>query len=289
MRHRTRLIAPALLAGTLLLAGCGGGGGSDAEDTTTVPSSGADTETTIADETLPTYDAPQQDFEELDGSQVRFVNVFAAEGEGTDVDVYWGYDADTGEKIATVPYGEVSDWIPAKTRPGGDSIDVVFYVAGETDRDHLLITQGETVDGDMDLTYSLGWTTPFDPSQTYAASLGVGFEHEAGQPADGKAWVAFNEIGIGGIEGGDFMVLSTATGCQDLTGIDIEGGTANAGQAIEFDPGTVELTASDANTDCSTRTDPVSLDLAAGDRVIVYAYGTTMEDRQLLAVPLGDA
>ena len=56
---------------------------------------------------------------------------------------------------------------------------------------------------------------------------------------------------------------------------------------IELDPGTVTLTASDANTDCSQRTDPVTLDLKAGDRVTVFAYGTTKDDRKLLVVPIG--
>jgi len=41
-----------------------------------------------------------------------------------------------------------------------------------------------------------------------------------------------------------------------------------------------------AGTECATKTDPVSVDVADGDRYILYAYGTSMDDRQLLACPV---
>ena len=53
-----------------------------------------------------------------------------------------------------------------------------------------------------------------------------------------------------------------------------------------LDPGPTELTASDANSDCSWKTPPVSLDLAAGDRYVLFAYGPDKESRKLLPVKL---
>ena len=66
------------------------------------------------------------------------------------------------------------------------------------------------------------------------------------------------------------------------------GNTANAGQSYVVDPGSAEYTASDANTECATKTEPVTVDNEAGGGTIIYAYGTSLDDRKLLAVPVGE-
>lgn len=295
----TRAVSALLIGLALVVSACGGGGSSDdaapagdgGSTTTAAAPSGSDSGT----DTLPPYDAPQAEFTEVDGSQARFVNLMVLDGKGIDVDVWWGYSADAGKKATTVKYGEVSDWMPIEVEsnpaigPADGSIDsrVAFYPAGKTDADSLLMTEDETIDGDVSFTYALGWSKTVDPSQS-PASVGLGYEHDAVAAPDGKAWVAFSTIGVGGVEGGDFMTLNSATGCQDLTETDLGGGTANAGLPVVLDPGSVELTASDANSDCSWKTPPVTLDLAAGDRYVLFAYGTTKDDRKLLAVKLVD-
>ena len=60
------------------------------------------------------------------------------------------------------------------------------------------------------------------------------------------------------------------------------------GQAFVVDTGESSFTASDANTECAKRTEAVDLDLKEGDRYVLYAYGTSLEDRQLLPVKIGD-
>ena len=291
--HPLRAAAALAVASALVLAACGGGGGSDASSSDGSSGTKADPTTTIDAGSLPDFKPDKKEFEEVDGSQARFVNLLPIDGEGADIDVYWGLDAETGKKATTVKYGEVSDWMPMQVEKdpaftnddGSQDVNVVFYKAGETDLEGRIQQQAEKLEDDMSLTYNLGWTKPsgdFVPS-----SLGVSFEHTASEAPDGKAWVAFNSIGIGGIEGGDFMTLNDDTGCQMMT---IQGDidTANNGEAYLLDPGSKTFTASDANTDCSVKTDPVTLDLQAGDRYVIYAYGTTKDDRQLMALKVGE-
>lgn len=284
----------ALLLGALVLSACGGGGSDDAS-----PSDGggsSDKTTTSIDlGSIPSFSNGPHEFEAVDGSEARFINLLEKDGEGVDIDVYWGSDAETGKKAATVAYGEVSDWEtfqidkdPVFTSDdGGKEVVVTFYPKGETEQS--IIQQSEAIDGDMQLTYTMGTGDGIGlgPDQ-YPGSLGVGFDHEAGAPPAGKAWVAFNGSALGGIEDGDFMVLSTADGCNDLEGTDIEGGTANSGQAYLVDVGEQSFTASDANTECAERTEAVDIDFAEGDQYVVYGYGTSLEDRKLMAVKVGE-
>lgn len=292
---RTRRTAIALTVGlALTLAACGGGGGSDSSSSS---DGGGKTTTSmdLGDASIPDFKPEKAEFKEVDGSKARFINVLEKDGTGVDIDVYWGINAETGKKAATVAYGEVTDWMTFEvasdpySTPSDGSQDVVvtFYPKGETEQP--IIQQSETIDGDMLLTYTMGTGdgVGLGPDQ-YPGSLGVGFDHEAGEPPAGKAWVALNTSGVGGIDGGDFMVLSTADGCDDLTGTDIEGGTANSGQAFLVDPGQQSFTASDANTECAQRTEPLDLDLKDGDRYVIYAYGTSKDDRKLMAVEVGE-
>ena len=249
----------------------------------------------LGDASIPDFKPEKAEFKEVDGSKARFINVLEKDGAGVDIDVYWGINAETGKKAATVAYGEVTDWMTfevasdpyATPSDGSEDVVVTFYPKGETEQP--IIQQSETIDGDMLLTYTMGTGdgVGLGPDQ-YPGSLGVGFDHEAGEPPAGKAWVALNTSGVGGIDGGDFMVLSTADGCDDLTGTDIEGGTANSGQAFVVDPGQQSFTASDANTECAQRTEPLDLDLKDGDRYVIYAYGTSKDDRKLMAVEVGE-
>ena len=268
---RTRRTAIALTVGlALTLAACGGGGGSDSSSSS---DGGGKTTTSVdlGDASIPDFKPEKAEFKEVDGSKARFINVLEKDGEGVDIDVYWGNNAETGKKAATVAYGEVTDWMTfqvatdpyATPSDGSQDVVVTFYAKGETEQP--IIQQSETIDGDMLLTYTMGTGdgVGLGPDQ-YPGSLGVGFDHEAGEPPAGKAWVALNTSGVGGIDGGDFMTLSDETGCQMMS---IQGDidTANNGEAYLLDPGSKTFTASDANTDCSVKTDPVTLDLQAGE------------------------
>lgn len=293
---RSRRAATVLaLSLAVLLAACGGGSGSD-----DASSDGGKAATTTApggnDGSLPDFEPEAHEFGELDGAKARFINLLAADGEGVDMDVYWGNDAQTGKKATTIAYGEVGDWMPIEVdqdplftpADGEQEMSVAFYPEGETELDQRIMQKSENVDGEVRYTFTMGSTQPFGSDPRIPASLSTSYDHEAGDPPAGKGWVALNTIGVGGIEGGDFMVLSTADGCDDLTGTDIEGGTANSGQAYLVDVGEASFTASDANTECAKRTDPVTIDFEEGDQYVIYAYGTSLDDRKLMAVKVGE-
>ena len=293
-----RSVAALTVGLALVLAACGGGGsssdgsGSDGGKATTT-AAGSD-----VTDSLPDFKPEKHTFKEVDEGKARFLNMLEHDGEGVDIDVYWGTTAELGKKATTLKYGEVSDWMPMQIdedplltpADGSTEVNVSFYEEGETDTSKMLMQQSETLEDGLELTYALGTGDGIGMGEDRpAASLSVGFENEAGEPPAGKAWVALNSVGLGGIDGGDFMVLSSADGCDDLEGTDIEGGTANSGQAFLVDPGTQSFTASDANTECAERTEPVEIDLADGDRYVIYAYGTSLDDRKLLALEVGDA
>jgi hypothetical protein len=295
LRHTRRAAVTTTVALALVLAACGGGGSSDGGASDPGPDATA-TDPGAGTGTVNGGEPDAHEFAELDGSKARFINLLAADGEGIDMDVYWGMDAQTGKKATTIAYGDVSDWMPIETdqdplfnpSDGQQDVDVAFYPKGETDRDQQIMQKSENVDGDVRYTFTMGSTQPFGSDPGIPASVSVGYDHEAGTPPAGKGWVALNSIGIGGIEDGDFMVLSTEGGCDDLTGTDIEGGTANSGQAYLVDVGPATFTASDANTECAERTEPVTIDIAEGDRYVIYAYGTSLDDRRLLPVKVGE-
>ena len=284
-------IALSILAFLPAFAGaCGGDSSDDAGSAAaTAPRSSAP---------LPSFGAgsiPKRKFKTVPDANARFIDLFVTDAAGADVDVYWGDDAVTGKLATTLKFGEVSDRMavevdenPAFPRKDGkQEMSVVFYLSGKKDRESRLMSKRAPVESGSNLTLALGWTDPL-PASPNRASLSLGDDHRASAAPEGKAWFALNSIGIGGIPGGDFMTLSTATGCSDLKTSTSIGNTANSAGAYIAEPGATTITGTDANTECPTRTEPVTLDLNPGDRYVIFAYGVDKPSRKLLAVKVGD-
>ena len=79
------------------------------------------------------------------------------------------------------------------------------------------------------------------------------------------------------IEGGSLVIVDKPAPTTDESKL-----------AFVVDPGQQSFTASDANTGCAQRTEPLDLDLKDGDRYVIYAYGTSKDDRKLMAVEVGE-
>ena len=229
--------------------------------------------------TLPTF---TEELVEVPEVQIRFANyMYDAGGAGLSLDLYWGYAA--GSQGPTLEYGAVTDWMSLKV-PSYQAADAEFSVAlpllasGTTDLYSPLQLVSQTLRPGDRMTFVLGHSRPLDGTPQYQYSFV--FEAQAGPPPPGKALVILNEAPIGGIEGGDFTSLFTVGECNQWF-IDNSVPNGNGGTGYVVDPGTLEVFASDANSDCSVATPPATIEATEGSVWLVIVHGTTREDREL--------
>ncbi len=158
-----------------MFTACGGGGGDDDESDPTNdrdPLATLDTSDGDTDDTDFTFpELPDAEFEEYPDGQIRFANFWRQGNEGSPVDLYWGYSAETGEKIDTLEYGTVSDWYTMKIETNGLTVDdetrlrVLIQMPGDETSEGILQTLDPTLDGEHRWTVVMGWTdtsTPID-------------------------------------------------------------------------------------------------------------------------------
>jgi hypothetical protein len=289
---RGRLLV-ALLVSTL--AACGGGD----EDATTETTRSGDNPTTpldTSDDTLFSLPPmPAAEFDEYPDGRVRFANFWRRDGEGSPVDIYWGTNAQSGEMIDTLEYGAVSDWYTMKTESNAfvedpeSRLRAVIQVPGIETGDGLLQMVDETLDGEHRWTVVMGWTETFNPDLPDGMTTQIVYEEEVGEAPAGQALLLLNDIGIRGLEGGDFISLDAVGTCNQEWSISNDIPIGNGGTAYPVPAGTVEFVAHDANvSDCAQAhpSDPIRLELAAGDRYLVLTWGTSVDDRSIEAFPI---
>jgi hypothetical protein len=292
---RFRLVVATLVLG---IAACGGGGNDDESDPT---GAGDDPQTTDSgddpsDETLFSLPPmPAAEFEEYSGGQIRFANFWRQDGEGASVDIYWGINAESGEKIETLEYGAVTDWVTMKTETNDFVEDAearlraVIQMPGVETTDGLLQMLDESLDGEHRWTVVLGWAEAFNPDQPDGMTTQIVYEEEVGEAPAGQALLLLNDIGVRGIDGGDFMSLDAEGTCNQEFPINNDIAIGNGGTAYPVPAGPLELIAHDANvSDCAQAhvTDTISLDLVEGDRYLVLAWGTSLDDRAITTVEI---
>lgn len=282
-----------------MFTACGGGGGDDDESDPTNdrdPLATLDTSDGDTDDTDFTFpELPDAEFEEYPDGQIRFANFWRQGNEGSPVDLYWGYSAETGEKIDTLEYGTVSDWYTMKIETNGLTVDdetrlrVLIQMPGDETSEGILQTLDPTLDGEHRWTVVMGWTDTFNPDRPDGMSTQLVYEEEIGEAPAGQALLLLNDIGIRGLEGGDFISLDEVGTCNQEWSSSNDIAIGNGGTAYPVPSGSVEFLAHDANiSDCAQAhpTDPISLDLAEGDRYLVLAWGTSIDDRTLEALPI---
>jgi hypothetical protein len=302
----TRRIWTALLAVSVLLAvtACGGGESAEDEANRTVDSILAEIEG--ADSSLPdpfdtseprsgsTGGSVDNEFEEVPGVTMQFVNTYATGGSGEAIDVYWGRSISTGKKITTVPYGTISDPVPLEIESnpmlgrsdGEDELVVSFYREGATEGQPLGQNTEVLSDETTRFVSVIGATDQTGSDGAAGASTMLGKLDGIAEPPAGEAMVVLNDIGVQAIDDGDFLTLSPQGQCDawelfsDLD--DVDANTGNLGTAYAAPAGATAVVASDANTDCATGLPPVDVDIADGGLYVLYAYGTTVADRQVL-------
>jgi hypothetical protein len=303
--RRVRVFLVMAVVAALSLAACGGGDDDD--------SASKSSNTTTADDNVSTTKAStgNGDCFGTPGDQtarVRFVNLYTnstyAKG---DIDVYSGFGAGDpcGEKLATVAYGEASDYLDVKALDQDGNWSTTAYVGGSTDDDNgKIINQTETWKGGEQVTIVFYAQDPESGNPPSFGSDQAFFEKVADEEGgssgsvpeaqSGKAWIGINasslqysvkdaawQTGADGVDGCLAAVNDTESGKQ------LVGGT----QLVEYqvDPGSLDLSLhpSDPGT-CSGTPDigPVTVDAQAGSRTYVFAYGTGPDDLHLLVLPV---
>jgi len=294
----TRRLLTVLLGVAVLLGvtACGGGESSEDEATRTLDSAldrAGDLDTSLPD---PSESRMENEFEEVPGVTIQFVNTYATGGSGAAVDVYWGRSISTGKLVTTVPFGTVSDPVPLEIESnpmlgrsdGEDELVVSFYPEGATEGQPLGQNTEVLNDGTTRFVSAIGATDQTGADGSAGASTMLGKLDGIAEPPAGQAMVVLNDLGVQAIDGGDFLTLSPEGQCgawelfSDLDQADAD--TGNLGTAYAAPAGPTAVVASDANTDCATGLPPVDLDVTDGGLVVLYAYGTTVADRQLLVL-----
>lgn len=296
-----RRIWTGLVALTVLLAASACGGGESAEDEASrtldsLRDRAAELDTSLPELPDPSETRMENDFEEVPGVTIQFVNIYATGGSGEAVDVYWGRSISTGKKVTTVPYGTVSDPVPLEIESnpmlgrsdGEDELVVSFYPEGATEGQPLGQNNEVLNDGTTRFVSAIGATDQTGADGAAGASTMIGKLDGIAEPPAGQAMVVLNDLGVQAIDDGDFLTLSPEGQCDtwdlfsDLDQADAD--TGNLGTAYAAPAGATAVVASDANTDCATGLPPVDLDVTDGGLVVLYAYGTTVADRQLLVL-----
>ena len=291
-----RRIWTALVGIAVLAAATACGGGDSAGDDTSRTLDSLRDRATEAESSLPrpgggSSSNMENEFTEVPGTTMRFVNTYATGGTGADVDVYWGRSISTGKKVMTVPYGTISDPVPLEIEAnpmlersdGEQELVVSFYPEGATDGQPLGNSNEVLNDDTTKFVGVIAATDTTTSDGAAGASTQLGKLDGISSAPAGQALVMLNDLGVQAIDDGDFLTLSPQGQCDTWELLnDIDSG--NLGTAYAAAPGSVPVVASDANTNCATGLPPANVDITAGGLYVLYAYGTTIADRKLLVL-----
>jgi hypothetical protein len=298
--RRARTLAVIVACGMLLAAACGG---DDDDSATPPPDDGATSSTEIdlgggGDGDCFTDPGDQT-------ARVRFVNLFTNDDypEG-DIQVFQGFSADDpcGEELATVAYGEVSDYIEVNAADESGNWSASAYIAGSLDDEHKIISQTQTWAGGEQVTFIFfeGDTTSTGPSASGSSQTFFEVSPSDGNTAmttapDGKAVIGVNASALQYLlpETGWAVGATGQSGCL-LAVNDTETSATNVGgtSLVQYpvDPGSIELALypTEPTRDCSGAPDfgPTTVEADAGSQTLVFAYGPSADAVDLLVLPV---
>ncbi len=293
--HFTLLTSLALLA-----AGCGSSddqrstmsGGGDAGDTSTGGNNTGGT-TTDAAGTGPSRSGSNNsgdaEFRDIPG-KIRFVNFVSDGTTGVDLDLYWGLGISSSEKVGTIAYGEITEYLTPRRYEG---------TLLEADEARFFVTVAGDVAGNPS-SFKAQSTPSFTPATALTFAMAGSdtreggdltvtntyfFEHELPPPPAGMAHVFGWESAFEGIPGGDFVTVGADGLCSPESG---DSGLSNLGWSNLIPEGTTGLALFDANTDppCATGTPPLAKTIEAGHSYVLLGKSETLEFDARTAVML---
>ncbi len=230
----------------------------------------------------------------LDGT-VRIANFYVdGSGAGAKVDAYWGLDARPERRIATVGYGRISESVPARgtTQIGEDGsppqLTISFFPTGRRASTERITVAHVDYDGPFQAIVELSWgrsyTTPTPDGLRPAATQVIRID-QVGTLAGADAVVIVNNLGTMAIGDGTPLQVGPVTGCNSWTRISDDFENGNGGESTFVAPaGSVNVSAFTAA--CKPASTPQRIEFAAGDRAIVFVYGTAAANRRLLVFKL---
>lgn len=264
------------LSGVLVLGACDGGdsdgedsgaGGADGSGGTSGSTGGASTGGRGSLEVT---------FNDLPG-KIRFANFFSEGEGGVDVDIWWGTTTNRGEFLATVEYGEITDFqTPRRAEDAlGDEDEAAFIILRKGDTEFGDIIGSQDPNFDEDSLYTLGIATSGRPTGTTAVmSTSLFSEHELSTPPAGSAHVYSWTSAWDPIPDGDFPIIGTQSECMLERG-EVTGG--NLGSPVLVPDGTDDVTLFDANTECASGVEPTEGTVEAGKSYVIIGEAETFE------------
>jgi hypothetical protein len=302
---RGRVVVGFGVVAVLLLGACGGGGSSKSSNTT-APAGGGAGDTTVTTSTAGggngqcfTDPGPQH-------ARVRFVNFFTnATYPSGDIDIRQGFSGTDpcGKKLATLKFGEASDYIDVTADDSSGNWEAAAYPAGgATDEDHQIISQSETWKGGEQVTIIVENQDPSSGNRPSAGGDQAFFEkpitdlNPSTNPVAGKGLVIIGAASVQYIAAKDAAWVAgiagqttclTAVGDTDPNTRTNIGGTSLV--PYQVTPGTVSVSLYKSQPGTCTGTPefgPVSVDVSDGGRALVLLYGPDATHLKLMTLPV---
>lgn len=284
------------LVATLALGACGGDDGKADSSTTTNPArapatapAGNSTTTSAKPSPLPTSSFKTELVETK--SKLRVFNAYAVNGKATAIDLYWA-DTQSGEKFATIQPGKLSDTFAVKLPKSSAAQgrwSMTVMPAGETDRTKMAqqLSSDDWTDGEERIVVigtekAVTGQSAFGARSTQLFVKG-GKVAPIPEPPAGKVAFYSSNVGLAALQPKDFVVPGVTGKCFNQG----SGGGGNAGAPHIADPGALEVSLFDANTNCKTPLGtPIKITAAAGEKYLLFGYGETEATRQTFLLKL---
>jgi hypothetical protein len=233
------------------------------------------------------------EFTDLPG-KIRFVNFVSDGTAGVNLDLYWGMTLRTSERVATVEYGEVTEYFTP--RHPEDSIlepdEARFFMVPEGDVSgtptSFVVQDEHTFTADTVLTIGLAAAESF--SGNLSVSQQIFYENELSVPPAGAAHVYEWSKAFSQIPDGNFVLVGADGLCDPDLG---DPGNANLGAPALIPEGTTGLSLFDANTQppCDTGTTPITESVEVGHSYVLLgqAENYDIDARRAVLLELGAA
>lgn len=291
-----RLFAAVLTSLSLVIAGCGGGDDTGASEDGGSPGGSAGAGGSSGTGGTGQGGSGGGDSVELTDlpGKIRFINFVSDGTTGVNLDLYWGTNITRGERVATVEYGEITEFLTPRRVVDDvvlDPDEARFFLVLEGDVSatptSFLVLDEQVFTAETVLTVALA-ASDNPGAATLAVSMQIFDEAELSTPPADMAHVFGWSRAFDRIEDGDFVLVGAEGLCDPDRG---DSGGANLGAPALIPDGTSDLSLFDANTDppCDTGATPVSDSVEAGHSYVLLGEAETyeLEARRTVILELG--